>query len=182
MRITAGQWRGRKLAVPEGDSVRPTSDMVRQAIFNILLSHGLPQDAFVIDAFCGTGALGLEALSRGAAHCIFMDSDKTSLAFTRRNVAAAGADGQSMILQRDALNPAPFADESPAGLLFLDPPYRQGLVHPALAALAAGGWLQPGAVCVAECERELAAAPPQGFALLDDRSYGGTRVLFYRYG
>ncbi len=84
MRITAGQWRGRKLEAPEGTDVRPTSDMVRQAIFNILQNYGHPQDSFVLDAFCGTGALGLEALSRDAAHCFFMDIDKKSLSFTER--------------------------------------------------------------------------------------------------
>lgn len=179
MRITAGQWRGRKLAVPDGDDVRPTSDMVRQAIFNILLGHGHPQGAFVLDAFCGTGALGLEAMSRGAAHGFFMDNDKTSLAFTRRNVINLGAD-PATILDKDALNPGPFTDMVPATLVFLDPPYRKGMVAGALTALAARGWIDAGAVCVAECEKELAAFAPPGFTLLDDRTYGGTRVVFLR--
>jgi 16S rRNA (guanine966-N2)-methyltransferase len=181
MRITAGQWRGRKLEVPEGEAVRPTSDMVRQAIFNILNAHGKPQDSFVIDAFCGTGALGLEALSRGAAHCFFIDHDKKSLSYTRRNVLNVKADEQSGIMQFDVLKPPPFEDEFPADLAFLDPPYRQGSLHPALAALAAKGWLQPGALCVAECEEELPASAPAGFSLIDDRVYGGTRVMFLKW-
>jgi 16S rRNA (guanine966-N2)-methyltransferase len=181
MRITAGQWRGRKLEVPDGDAVRPTSDMVRQAIFNILYAHGKPQDSYVIDAFCGTGALGLEALSRGAAHCFFIDNDKTSLSYTRRNTLNAKADEQNTIMQFDILKPPPFEDKFPADLVFLDPPYRNGFVYPALTALAAKGWLQPDALCVAECEEELAASAPAGFALLDNRVYGGTRVLFLKW-
>src|SRR5579871_5952285 len=104
MRITAGQWRGRKLAVPEGTAVRPTSDKVRQAIFNILLAHGLPRRAVVLDGFCGTGALGLEALSRGAAHATFIDKSRESLAFCRRNIAAVKAQEQCTILQGDVLH------------------------------------------------------------------------------
>ena len=183
MRITAGEWRGRKLTAPEGDDVRPTSDKVRQAVFNILGGYGLPGDAAVLDGFCGTGALGLEALSRGARFCVFMDNSKESLSFTRRNVIAAGADERSLLLQRDVLKPgARPATVEVAGLLFLDPPYRKSLAGQALAALAEGGWLAAEAVCVVECESGLAAPLPPGFALLDDRSYGGTRVLFYRHG
>jgi 16S rRNA (guanine966-N2)-methyltransferase len=155
--------------------------MVRQAIFNILHAHGKPQDSYVIDAFCGTGALGLEALSRGAAHCFFIDNDKTSLSYTRRNTLNAKADEQSTIMQFDILKPPPFEDKFPADLVFLDPPYRNGFVYPALTALAAKGWLQPDALCVAECEEELAASAPAGFALLDNRVYGGTRVLFLKW-
>jgi 16S rRNA (guanine966-N2)-methyltransferase len=155
--------------------------MVRQAIFNILNAHGKPLDSFVIDAFCGTGALGLEALSRGAAHCFFIDHDKKSLSYTRRNVLNVKADEQSGIMQFDVLKPPPFEDEFPADLVFLDPPYRQGSLHPALAALAAKGWLQPGALCVAECEEELPPSAPAGFSLIDDRVYGGTRVMFLKW-
>ena len=181
MKITAGKWRGRKLEVPEGTDVRPTSDMVRQAIFNILQGYGHPQDSFVLDVFCGTGALGLEALSRGAAHCFFMDIDKKSLSYAARNIASAKAGEHCISVHGDALNPGPFADEIPATLLFLDPPYRKGLINHALTALAGRGWLEPQALCVAECEKELAAQAPPGFTLLDDRSYGGTRILFLRY-
>jgi 16S rRNA (guanine966-N2)-methyltransferase len=180
MRITAGKWRGRKLEAPEGTDVRPTSDMVRQAIFNILQGYGHPQDSFVLDAFCGTGALGLEALSRGAAHCFFMDIDKKSLSYASRNIANAKAE-HCIAVHADALDPGSFGGEIPATLLFLDPPYRKGLINPALSALAGNGWLEPGALCVAECEKDLAAQAPPGFALLADRAYGGTRVLFLRY-
>src|SRR4051812_47392489 len=106
MRITAGPWRGRHLEVPGGNAVRPTSDKVRQAIFNILLAHGHPQDSFVLDAFCGTGALGLEALSRGAAHCFFMDSSKKSLAAAECNARAVKTEHAHFILG-DATNPNP---------------------------------------------------------------------------
>jgi 16S rRNA (guanine966-N2)-methyltransferase len=182
MRITAGQWRSRKLVVPEGMDVRPTSDKVRQAIFNILAGYGLPVDATVVDGFCGTGALGLEALSRGAKACTFMDKSKDSIAFARRNIVAMQADAAALLLQRDVLTPGPKpATIMAADLLFLDPPYRQGLLMPALSALAAQGWLAPQAVCVAECEKEAAAPSVPGFALLDDRSYGSTRIVFCRY-
>jgi 16S rRNA (guanine966-N2)-methyltransferase len=182
MRITGGEWRGRKLAVPEGQSVRPTSDMVRQAIFNILQSHDYPRGAFVIDAFCGTGALGLEALSRGAERCVFMDKDKQSLSFARRNVMNVKADERCLFLQCDVAHPPPIGDlAEPVDLLFLDPPYRMGLVHSSVIALAAAGWLASGAVCIAECEKDQTAFAPPGFTLMDDRVYGSTRVLFSRY-
>lgn len=187
MRITGGDFRGRKIGAPEGRAVRPTSDKVRQAVFNMLLKYGLPADAAVLDAFCGTGALGLEALSRGASSCVFIDSSRESLAACRANIESLGAGGRSLVLQRDAVKPGARreVDGVPAGLVFLDPPYRQGLAVPALAALAAGGWMAPSALCVAECEKgapcAVAGGLPPGFSLLDSRSYGDTQVLTARY-
>lgn len=181
MRITGGEFRSRKILAPEGDSVRPTSDKMRQVIFNMLLKYGLPADAVVLDVFCGTGALGLEALSRGASFCTFMDESKKSLEFCRGNVESLKAAGRSKFIHRDALKPGK-NEGGAATLAFLDPPYRKGLVPPALAALAAGGWLAPGAVCIAETEEEAALSIPDGFAFIDSRAHGGTKLLFFRYG
>lgn len=181
MRITGGEFRSRKIAVPEGDAVRPTSDKVRQVIFNMLVKYGLPQDAVVLDVFCGTGALGLEALSRGASFCTFMDESKKSLEFCRSNVESLKLAGRSKLIHRDALKPGK-NEGAAATLAFLDPPYRKNLAPPVLAALAAGGWLAPGAICIAETEEEAAVAAPENFMLLDTRAHGGTKIVFLQYG
>ena len=186
MRITGGEFRSRKIDAPEGNDVRPTSDKMRQVIFNMLVKYSLPVDAVVLDIFCGTGALGLEALSRGATFCAFMDQSRESLQFCRRNVGALGAlgaDGRAALLHKDALKPGTRDDKIPAaGLVFLDPPYRKNLVFPALAALAAGGWIADNAICVAETEEEALSSAPEGFTLLDTRAHGGTKIMFFRCG
>jgi 16S rRNA (guanine966-N2)-methyltransferase len=182
VRITGGEFRSRKLIVPDGDRVRPTSDKMRQVIFNMLQKYGLPDDGAVIDVFCGTGALGLEALSRGACFCTFIDQSRESLDFCRRNVDALKVADRAALLNRDSSKAGKRDDKIPAaGLAFLDPPYRKNLVAPALAALHDGGWLAPGAVCVAETEEEASGAPPGHFGLLDSRAHGGTKIWFYRY-
>ena len=182
MRITAGIHRGRILKVPQGDAVRPTSDKVRQAIFNILQGYGYPADAVVLDGFCGSGALGLEALSRGAAQAVFIEKQTDHLQCTQDNAAGMKVADQCSFILKDVMQigirPVTAAL---AGLVFLDPPYRQNLLAPAIAALAAGAWLAPGALCV--CEHEMLATPvlPSGFVLLDQRRYGDTQVSFVRY-
>jgi 16S rRNA (guanine966-N2)-methyltransferase len=185
MRIVAGQHRGRPLFAPEGDVVRPTGDRAREALFNIL-AHGRLSaadgpayaGARVLDAFAGTGALGLEALSRGAAYAVFIEDDRLALAALRRNIAALGEEKRTRIIATDALRP-PRAD-APCTLAFLDPPYPQGLAGAALDALHKAGWLAPGALCAVEtAAREDLAAPP-GFGLLDDRRYGKARLRFLR--
>ena len=149
MRIIAGAWRGRVLSAP-GPTTRPTADRVRQAVFDRLMHApwaGPMRDAVVLDAYAGTGALGLEALSRGAAHAVFMERDRAALHVLRANIAACGAEAQCTVLAADVLRPPP---GRPCGLVFLDPPYATAAAVPAVAALRAAGWLAPGAVLVAE--------------------------------
>ena len=188
MRIVAGKHRGRTLEAPAGRRVRPTADRAREALFNIL-DHGgwapgggsILAGARVLDAFAGSGALGLEALSRGAAHATFMDRDRAALETVRRNAEALGEGRDSVSLVRaDATDP-PRAD-APASIAFLDPPYGEGLAEPALTALAAAGWLAEAALAIVELPAK--AEPPEsppGFARLDDRTYGAARLVFLRY-
>ncbi|HWA43700.1 MAG TPA: 16S rRNA (guanine(966)-N(2))-methyltransferase RsmD [Hypericibacter adhaerens] len=185
MRIVAGRHRGRAIAAPEGDAIRPTSDRARQSLFN-LLEHGAPakaglvlRDAVVLDVFCGTGALGLEALSRGAAKAILIDSDAAAITLARRNAMALGEIARVSLRQLDATRPgkAPAA----ANLAFLDPPYGKDLAAAALAALAREGWLAPGAIVTVETATREDLAPPAGFALLDERRYGKAKIAILVY-
>lgn len=179
MRIIAGAWRGRALSAPPGDATRPTADRVRQALFDRLMhaswaGRAAIEGARVLDAFAGTGALGLEALSRGAAHATFLENGRATLAALRANVAACRAEGRCTVLPADALRPPPGQG---CGLVFLDPPYGQGLVGPAVAALTAAGWIRPGGLIVAEIGRD--DAPPCEEPL-DDRVQGVARVLAWQ--
>ncbi|MBM2575811.1 16S rRNA (guanine(966)-N(2))-methyltransferase RsmD [Jannaschia sp. Os4] len=179
MRIVGGRWRGRRLAdVGAGDpkaALRPTTDRVRESIFNLLVNaHGDPvTDAAVLDAFAGTGALGFEALSRGAATATFVETGRPALAILRRNAETLGA--AARIVARDATKPGP---GTPHDLVFLDPPYGHGLGERALAALGAQGWIAPGATIV--WEEAAPPAPPEGWEALDQRTYGGTVVTLLR--
>lgn len=185
MRITGGTFRGRSLRAPADDRVRPTSDKARQAVFNIL-SHG----AFaleigglrVADLFAGTGALGLEAISRGAAFCLFVEDAAESRALIRGNVEAFGLTGATKIWRRDAtdLGRMSAGAGGPFDLAFLDPPYRKGLLSPALRSLLGGNWLAPDALLVAETAADEDAPSTEGFAVLDSRVYGETQVTFLR--
>jgi 16S rRNA (guanine966-N2)-methyltransferase len=184
MRITGGALRGRTLAAPADARVRPTSDKVRQAIFNILAHNaygaGL-EGARVADLFAGTGAMGIEAISRGASFCLFVDDSAESRALIRRNVEALGLTGATKIWRRDATDPGAMSPGAggPFDYAFLDPPYRKNLLAPAIASLRAGGWLAEGAVLIAECaEDEKIAA--EDFEILGDRVYGQTRVAILR--
>ncbi len=184
MRIVAGRLRGRPLAVPDGGSIRPTSDRVREAVFNIL-AHGI--DGFslegvrVLDLFAGTGALGIEALSRGAASCLFVEEDAVGRGLVRRNVEALGLTGQARIYRRDATRLGPALPREKFGLVLADPPYGKGLGEAALASAAVGGWLEPGSVAVLEERADVAIAWPLGFSPLDDRKWGDTAVHFARW-
>jgi len=190
MRIIAGAYRGRALVAPEGQATRPTSDRARQAVFNVL-EHAAWAPGLaglrVIDLFAGSGALGLEALSRGAAFCLFVETDPAARGAIRDNVEALGAKGElfgrTRIHRRDAtdLGPRPAGDGAPFDLAFLDPPYARGLGERALASLAADGWLKPGAICVFERgASEPVPATPE-FEALDDRRYGAARVHVLKY-
>lgn len=190
MRIVGGRFRGKTLATPRDARIRPTGDRVREAIFNIL-AHGdfgregpaLPIGVKVLDLFAGTGALGLEAFSRGAAFVTFVDDHVESRGLIRRNVEAMGATGATRLLRRDAaaLGPLPPGHQAggPFDLVFLDPPYRQDLVARALTGAVEGGWLKPGAVAVAEMEIEAEAPQIPGLTLVQTRDYGETRVRFW---
>jgi 16S rRNA (guanine966-N2)-methyltransferase len=182
MRVVGGSWRGRRLDAPEGRAVRPTGDRAREAVFN-LLEHGkhargdgspIP-GARILDAFAGSGALGIEALSRGAAHATFLDTNPAALAAIQRNLAALGGLDRAAVLRADCLIPPTAA--TPCSVVFLDPPYGEGLAEPALAALCQAGWIATGALCVVELSRGEAFDPPHGFTAVDDRRYGRARVV-----
>ena len=188
MRIVSGEFRGKALVTPKGDATRPTSDRARQAIFNILehapWSPGV-RDRRVIDLFAGSGALGFEALSRGAAFCLFVETDTAARGAIRDNVEnLGGLFGKTRIHRRDAtdLGVKPGADGPAFDLVFLDPPYAEGLGELALAKLAEGGWLADGAVVVFERGAGEAPFEVAGFAPLDVRDYGAARVHFLRFG
>lgn len=187
MRIVGGVHRGRRLTAPPGDTVRPTSDRARESLFNRLAHRGdgpggtsVIAGARVLDAFCGSGALGLEALSRGAAHASFMDTDRRVLDCAWENAAALGETDRCAFFQADAVHPPPAGDA--ASLVLLDPPYASGLAGPALAALAAAGWIAPGAVCAVEVARDGEFVPPAEFMVLDERQTGAARIWLLRHG
>ncbi|MSO69220.1 MAG: 16S rRNA (guanine(966)-N(2))-methyltransferase RsmD [Alphaproteobacteria bacterium] len=184
MRVVAGRLKGRRLDAPEGRDIRPTADKARQAIFNII-EHGTLTDqtldgARVLDVFAGTGALGIEALSRGAAHCTFVEHNRAALAALEANLKACGlGPSEARVLQGNAVSLA--HSNTPADFAFLDPPYGEDLAAPALQVLGARGWLKDGALCVLELGRQDAFTPPTGFSLLDERRYGAARILFLRF-
>ncbi len=184
MRIIGGRRRGAKLRAPEGSALRPTADRVREALFDILLHRdfGAPPlaGARVLDLFAGTGALGLEALSRGAAHLTAVETERAALAALRANVKALGVGPAATVLPCDATRLPPAA--APCAYAFLDPPYRSGLAAPALISAAKGGWLSSSAVCVVEMDRRMTFEAPAGFFLLDERRYGAARLAFLRWG
>jgi 16S rRNA (guanine966-N2)-methyltransferase len=191
LRIVGGRLGGRPLAAPGAAGggpahLRPTSDRARQALFDHLAHGGYteppaPEGMRVLDLFAGTGALGLEALSRGAAHCLFVDDHAPSRALIRENVERLGLIGESKIYRRDALSLGPCRG-APYDLAFLDPPYGSGLGPRALAGAEAGGWLAPAALAVLECAAEEGCAPPPGWRVEDDRRHGAARVQVWRRG
>ena len=184
MRVVAGRFRGRALVAPEDMSIRPTSDRVRESVFNILM-HGIEDFALdgarVIDLFAGTGALGIEAVSRGAAFCLFVEEAAESRALIRRNVEALGLTGETRIFRRNATDLGPAGNMEPYGLAFLDPPYGKGLGEKALAGLTEGNWLKPGAVCVLEEKAGTPVILPSRLEQIDARGWGETEVRFLRF-
>src|SRR5260370_6278676 len=186
LRFVGGSHRARRLAAPAGEAVRPTSDRAREALFNIL-SHGnfaaggLPfAGRPVLDAFAGTGAVGLEALSRGASAAAFIEDGRDALAALRRNVAALGEEERAYVVAGDATRPPRAA--LVCAIAFLDPPYHSGLAAPALAALAAAGWLAADALVIIEVAAREQSSAPAGFAVIDERVYGAARLVFRRRG
>ena len=180
MRIVAGRHRGRRLVAPEGLAVRPTADRTREALFNILgQGRGGPpplEGARVLDAFAGTGALGLEARSRGAGFVTFMESQAAALAALERNIDSLSERAHAKALRADVLRP-PKA-EAPADIVLMDPPYGQGLAEPALAALAQAGWIAADTIVVVELMAKEPFAAPPDFTITDERKYGKARLVF----
>jgi 16S rRNA (guanine966-N2)-methyltransferase len=184
MRIVAGKFRGARIEAPKGSTTRPTSDKVRQALFNVL-EHGAPEVDFegvrVLDLFAGSGALGLEALSRGARFCLFVEESAEARAAIRRNVEALGLTGAAKIWRRDATRLGPAGTLQPFDLIFSDPPYGRGLGERALSAAAEGGWIKTGAIAVIEERAEHDFAWPAAFQEIDRRRYGDTAIAIARY-
>ena len=182
MRIVGGRLRGRKLASPSAQAIRPTSDRLRESLFNIL-AHAYRDPvtgARALDLFAGTGALGLEALSRGAAFALFVDDGAEARALIRENVERLGLGGVTRISRRDATKVDPVHPLAPFTLAFLDPPYGKGLAEQALASARDGGWLAPNALVVVEEATQSAFKAPDSFKELERRRYDDTELIFLR--
>jgi len=182
MRVVGGRLRSRPIAGPKGEGLRPTADRLRESLFNIL-SHGYGnpvEGARVLDLFAGTGALGLEALSRGAAFVLFVDDGAEARALLRQNVETLGAAGVTRVFRRDATKLGPAHPLEPFTLVFLDPPYGKGLAEKALLSARDGGWLAPEALIVVEEAKEAGFAAPQGFEEVERRDYDDTEFVFLR--
>ena len=180
MRIVAGKFRGKQLTSPSDESIRPTADRVRESMFNILASRlgRVFTEIRVLDLFAGTGALGLEALSRGAAHVTIVDTGAEARGIIRDHIEAFGAGGITKLLRRDATDLGTPGTFGQFNLIFLDPPYNKGLGEQALAGLRANNWLAPGATIVLEDSIEANIELPAGFTLEDRREYGAAAVHF----
>ncbi|MGB0574632.1 MAG: 16S rRNA (guanine(966)-N(2))-methyltransferase RsmD [Alphaproteobacteria bacterium] len=183
MRIVGGKHRGRQLLAPPGRELRPTSDRVRESVFNILTQggealggHNWVQGALVIDGFAGTGAMGLEAVSRGAAHATLLDNQNVALGCCRDNIESLNEEENIDVYYADCLKlkTAP----QPCSLIFLDPPYGLGLTVPALESLVSTGWVADKAIAVLEVDRTEEIQPPPAFSILDERQYGKAKILF----
>src|SRR6516225_1577109 len=182
MRIVGGRLRGRTLVGPKSAAIRPTSDRLRETVFNIL-AHRYDDPvagARVLDLFAGTGALGLEAMSRGAAFTLFIDDGADARALIRQNVEALGLGGTTRIFRRDATRLGAVHPNEPFVLVFLDPPYRKGLAEKALASLRDGGWLARGALVIVEEAADAGFAAPSGYAEIERRRYDDTEFTFLR--
>jgi 16S rRNA (guanine966-N2)-methyltransferase len=182
MRVVGGRLRSRPIAGPRSDSVRPTSDRLREALFNILThSYGDPvAGARVLDLFAGTGALGIEAISRGADYALFVDEGVEARALLRDNVESLGLGGVARIFRRDASRLGPAHPLDPFSLVFLDPPYGKGLAEKSLISARDGGWLMPEALLVVEEAADAGFKAPDGFAELERRRYDDTEFTFVR--
>jgi 16S rRNA (guanine966-N2)-methyltransferase len=182
MRIVGGRLRGRALAAPPSQAIRPTADRLRESLFNILAhAYGDPvTGARVLDLFAGTGALGFEAISRGARFALFIDDAAQARALVRDNVTALGLGGATRIFRRDATKLGDAGPVDPFALVFLDPPYRQGLAERALVSARDGGWLLPDALIVVEEAAGAGFVAPDGFTELERRRYDDTELTFLR--
>ena len=182
MRIVGGEFRGRSLAAPASRDIRPTSDRLRQTLFDILM-HAYPdrvRGARVLDLFAGTGALGFEALSRGAAYALFVEEGVEARGLIRRNIEALGLTGHTRVFRRDATQLGDAGTVPPFDLVFCDPPYGQGLGEKALTSSRAGRWLNPGAICVLEESAKVSVEAIGGFEQFEKRRIGDSQLLFFR--
>lgn len=179
MRVVGGEFRGRPLATPRTNAIRPTTDRAREAVFNVL-AHRYPDrlEGRVLDLFAGTGALGIEALSRGASFCLFIEESAEGRGLVRENVETLGLQGRTKLFRRDATALGPSGTLGLFGLLFADPPYGKGLGERALQSARQGGWIGPGSLCVVEEAADAAFAPGDGFDIVDERAYGDTVIRF----
>ena len=189
IKIVGGRHRGRALATPEGLETRPTSSRARESLFNILAHANWRADgtsplidARVLDGFAGSGALGIEALSRGAAHATFLDNDATAIKLIGENLRKLGETAAAKVIRADVTQPPPMRDPAREGcdLVFLDPPYRSGKAAPALAALDTAGWIKPGAIATVEVGTAEDVIPPPGFEAIDERRYGAAKIVILR--
>ncbi len=183
MRIVGGEFRGRALAAPNSQAIRPTTDRTRESLFNIL-SHAYPEvldGTRVLDLFAGTGAVGIEALSRGCRQALFIENSVEGRGLLWENIDAFGLHGRARILRRDATLLGSIGNIDPFQLLFADPPYGKRLGEKAMAAAHAGGWLAPGALAILEERADVAVAPDAVFQFLEERTFGDTKMYFYRY-
>lgn len=183
MRVVGGRLRSRPVAGPKSDALRPTSDRLRESLFNILMhSYGDPvSGARVLDLFAGTGALGIEAVSRGAAYALFVDDGVQARALLRQNTETLGLGGVTRIFRRDATRLGPAHPLEPFSLVFADPPYGKGLAEKALVSARDGGWLQPEALVVVEEAADAGFTAPEGFEELERRDYDDTELVFLRH-
>ncbi len=179
MRIVAGKFRGRPIASPSDASIRPTADRTRESVFNMLASRGRIDGARVIDLFAGTGALGLEAMSRGASFTLFIEESAQGRGLLRTNIESLGLQGSTKIFRRDATDLGVPGTMEPFDLAFADPPYGKGLGERAAASLATGGWLKPGALLLLEERAANAPSALAGFGLLEQRQFGETVIGFF---
>jgi len=182
MRVVGGRLKGRNIAAPASRDIRPTADRLRESVFNILVhAYDDPiQGARVLDLFAGTGALGIEALSRGAAFALFVDNGAEARALLRNNVESLALGGVSKVYRRDATDLGPAHPMQSFSLAFLDPPYGKGLAEKSLASLRDGGWLTPGALVVVEEAKAAGFAAPDGFEELERRAYDDTEFVLLR--
>jgi 16S rRNA (guanine966-N2)-methyltransferase len=182
MRVVGGRLRSREIAAPKSSAIRPTADRLRESLFNIL-THGYGDPvsgARVLDLFAGTGALGIEALSRGADYVLFVDEGAEARALLRENTQTLGLAGVTRIFRRDATELGPCYPVEPFTLAFLDPPYGKGLAEQALTSAREGKWLLPGAIVVVEESKDAAFKPPDGYEELERRAYDDTEFVFLR--
>ncbi|HTR84240.1 MAG TPA: 16S rRNA (guanine(966)-N(2))-methyltransferase RsmD [Reyranella sp.] len=186
LKIIGGKHRGRNIETPEGSNTRPTSSRAREALFNILMHANWTADgtsplidARVLDAFAGSGALGIEALSRGAAHATFLDNDATAIRLIGENLRKLGEAGNAKVVRADVTRPPPSRET--CSLVFLDPPYRSNLAMPALTALSEAGWLAPGAIATVEVGNTEDLPPPPRFEAVDERRYGAAKIVILRH-
>ena len=182
MRIVGGEFRGRTLVSPRDDTIRPTTDRVRESLFSIIASryHEQLNNGRILDLFAGTGALGLEAISRGAEYCLFMENSPHGQSLIRENIANLDLAERTKLFRSDATKASKIGNLKPFSLVFADPPYNKGLAEKAIAALHKGEWLAHGAIIIIEEDSSATLSEIEGCQLIDQREFGDTKMSFYK--